>query len=205
MTQQQPLTDLVDASTPLDYRSVRGQIRDGDLLLYESQLGDGLMARLIRLVGRSRFSHVDALSWHRAGIRLDSYVLEATGMLLAGGRTAALSDLVAESPGRYWWFAMRPEYRTQIDVPAFVSAMRRLAGTRYGTRGIVRLIAARLGLRRWVWPDARGTSRRFCSYAVANTLRVAGRFDAVPHLPDHLTEPADLARSLVWECRGPLV
>jgi hypothetical protein len=49
-----------------------------------------------------------------------------------------------------------------------------------------------------------GKVQPMCSEAVAISCR-AGGIDPVPELPDRLTEPADLARSLLWAKCGVLV
>jgi hypothetical protein len=44
----------------------------------------------------------------------------------------------------------------------------------------------------------------FCSHACAMADRIGGGVDPVPHLADRLTEPADLARSPLYEYRFSL-
>jgi hypothetical protein len=187
---------------PLDFQSARSQIRDADLLLWRH--GPDFVGRLIAACGRGEYSHAAMAAWK--GGELHAIEIRQ----FRGGREVLLRDQVRQYPGRIDWYPISalvaPEMR--FDRQAAVNTMRGFVGCRYGWWNILRVGLRHLWAVRLLVPvlcDAdydRGPP--FCSQAVAIAAR-AGGVDPVPHLADRLTEPADLARSLVFEYRGTLM
>jgi hypothetical protein len=177
------------------------EIRDGDLLLFR---GSGLVARMIGVAGRSRYTHAAAAVWWGN----DLFCCEVRE--LKGGRAVTLESQVRRHPGCIDVFEVNPGARwREFDRRGAVRYIRRLAGCDYGYRGVWLAALRHVPLWRFlVRPD--GDDRRiareppFCSQACAMANRLGGGVDPVPHLADRLTEPADLARSPFFRYRFTL-
>jgi len=180
---------------------VAGQIKDGDLLLFR---GNGAIARLIAVAGRSDYTHAGRAVWWGN----DLFCCEVRE--LKGGRAVTLESQVAKHPGLIDVFEVNPSLRwREFDRRGAVRFIRRLAGCDYGYRGV--WLAALRHLPVWrLWMQADSDDRRvadqppFCSQACAMADRIGGGIDPVPHLADRLTEPADLARSPFYRYRFTL-
>jgi len=179
------------------YDKVRSEIRDADLVLVR-RWGP------IAIAGRGQHCHAAKAAWWDG----DLFVLETRAP--CGGRAVTLSSQVARYPGRIDVFAVNPNDRwPEYDRRAATAFMRRLAGQQYGYRGLAAAALLHLPFVRWlVQPevDDRAVDIRppFCSHACAMADRIGGGVDPVPHLADRLTEPADLARSPLYEYRFTL-
>jgi len=180
------------------YSEVRGAIRDADQLLFRRR-------GLISVAGRGLHSHAAKAAWWNG----DLFLLEV--LQWVGGRAVTLSSQVRRYPGRYDVYEVNPENRwPEYDRQGAARFMRRLAGCEYGYGGIAiaGLLHAPL-VRLFVKPDVddQAFDRRppFCSHACAMADRLGGGVDAVPHLADRLTEPADLARSPFYRYRFTLI
>ncbi len=189
---------IATPDAPTFVRFGASDVRDGDLLLFRSS---GLIAR----AGRSRYSHA-AVAAHLGPVTL---CVESREWV--GGRLTPLAAQVRRRPGRIDVYRVdKPAY------PSFVApfAARRaaeLAGADYAYWSILYLSLYRLPI---VWrflpipaddpplcaDDAARPRPRalFCSELVSRAYHAAG-IDPVPNLPHHLTEPADLARSAVFQ------
>jgi hypothetical protein len=180
------------------YRDVRGEIRDGDLLLYRRR-------GLISACGRGRHSHAAKAAWWEG----DLFLLETRA--IRGCRAVTLSSQVRLYPGRIDVYETDPEGRWPCyDRAGAVRFMRRLAGREYGYFGIVQAAMLHLPLVRLLVPadvDDAAVDRRppFCSQACAMADRIGGGVDPVEDLADRLTEPADLARSPFYRYRFTLM
>lgn len=180
------------------YTEARGQIRDGDLLLFRRR-------GLISAVGRGEHGHAAKAAWWER----DAFCLEVRDWY--GGRAVTLSSQVRRCPGRIDVFEVNPDDRwPNYDRRGAVRFMRRLAGCDYGYAGValaalLHLPVVRLLVRAGV--DDAAVARRppFCSHACAMADRLGGGVDPVPHLADALTEPSDLARSPFYRYRFTLV
>lgn len=176
-------------------------IRDGDLLLFR---GQGLVSRLIRVAGRSEYTHAARAIWW------DNLLFCCEVRELKGGRAVTLESQVRKFPGQIDVFETNPGRRwVHYNRREAMRCMRRLAGCDYGYFGV--LMAALLHLPLWrclVRPDLNDhkmTSQPpFCSEACAHADRIGGKVDPVPHLADRVTEPADLARSPFYRYRFTL-
>lgn len=117
----------------LPYGSIRAQVRDYDLILFQ---GRRLVSRLIELGTGSRFSHVGTAKWigevlllaestPRDGAR-DFFTRRAPD----GVRVVSLSDRIARYPGLvYWWPLVGP--RTPLQAQTWERVRRELSGIRY--------------------------------------------------------------------------
>jgi len=181
---------------PLSYADVRGEIRDGDLLLFRRR-------GLIAAGGRGIHSHAAKAAWWGD----DLFLLET--LHAAGGRAVTLSSQIERWPGRWDWYAVNPHDRwSQYDRAGSTDRMKRLCGCEYGFRSLLYAAMIHLPLvRRFIDPQREATTSKyppFCSHACALADRLGGGVDPVPQLADRLTEPADLARSPFYEYRGTL-
>lgn len=201
---------------------LRERGRTGDLLLYS---GRGLFSWLTRTAGRTRYSHAGMLvRGEDLNERVPEWYVAEMTFRAPGIRT--LASVVAKQPGRWEWRPMAEEYRRRIDVLRAAKAMRFLTQLPYGRWGLIRTALTHTPVARWFTrpdlTDGRQTCRThkasacgifsepqwniaqlvrrppFCSAAVSIACRRGG-LDPVPNLADDYTEPADLARSLMWE------
>lgn len=179
------------------YPHVRSGIADGDLLLFRRR-------GLISIAGRGRHSHAAKAAWWRGTL----FCLEVREWY--GGRAVTLSSQVARYPGRIDVFSANAENRwPEYDRRTAVGTMRRLAGCDYGYRhvlsaSLLHLPFVRLLARANLDDLAESSRPPFCSEAVSRAER-SGGVDVVPHLADHFTEPADLARSPFYQYRFTLI
>ena len=179
------------------YPLVRGQIADGDLLLFRHR-------SLISIAGRGAYSHAAKVGlWGD-----DVFCLEIREW--TGGRAVTLSSQVRRFPGKIDVFETNPAGRwPEYDRAGAVRKMRRLAGCAYGYRGLLGAALLHLPIvRLFVNPnlDDEDAPRQppFCSQACVLADRLGGGVDPVPHLADRLTEPSDLARSPFYRYRFTL-
>ena len=182
----------------VSYPSARHHIRDGDLLLFRRR-------GLIAIAGRGEHSHAAKAAWWGN----DLFCLEVRQWF--GGRAVTLSSQVARRPGRIDVYQANPDSRwPQYDRTAATRFMRRLCGCEYGyTRligaALLHLPVVRCFLRPELDDDAPDRGPPFCSQACSMADRLGGGVDPVAHLPDRLTEPADLARSPFYRYRFTLI
>jgi hypothetical protein len=180
------------------YGDARGQIGDGDLLLFRRR-------GAISIAGRGAHSHAAKAAWWDDVL----FCLEIRGW--TGGRAVTLSSQVRRLPGRIDVYEVNPDGRwPEYDRAGASRFMRRLAGCDYGYGGLAGAALLHLPVVRWfVRPDLDDSSvdRRppFCSHACVMADRIGGGVDPVPHLADRLTEPADLARSPFYRYRFTLL
>ena len=167
-------------------------IEDGDLLLFRRR-------GLISIAGRGMHSHAAKASWWDN----DLFCVEVREF--KGGRAVTLESQVRLFPGRIDVLrANRSGRWIEYDRQGAVRYMRQFAGSRYGWYDVIRTAMLHVPLvRLFIRPDTNDTSLTarppFCSHACALADRIGGGVDPVPHLADHFTEPADLARSPFYE------
>jgi len=170
------------------YRAARHQVRDGDLLLFRRR-------GLISIAGRGDHSHAAKAAWWEH----DLFCLEVREW--HGGRAVTLSSQVRRYPGRIDVYQTNPDDRwPEYDRQRATRMMRRLAGCGYGYWGVasaalLHLPLVRLLVHADVHDGGRAGRPPFCSQACAMSDRLGGGVDPVTHLADHMTLPADLARS----------
>jgi hypothetical protein len=182
----------------VSYPEVRHHIRDSDLLLFRAR-------DLIAIVGRGQHCHAAKAAWWGN----DLFCLEVRQWF--GGRAVTLSSQVARWPSRIDVYQANPEHRwPRYDRAAAVRLMRRLCGCQYGYAALAKAALVHTPLVRWfVKPkldeEAADGTPPFCSQACSMADRLGGGVDPVEHLPDCLTEPADLARSPFYRYRFTLM
>jgi hypothetical protein len=193
------------------YIEVRHEIKNSDLLLWR---GRTLGAYLIRVIGRSEYSHSDKAAWWGKD-------LFCMGMLTSGGRAVTLSSQIVRNPGQIDLYETNPDNRhPDYNRDRATRFMKRLCGWQYGwgklfstaflhipiIRGFIHInkkepLAVPLhtdDLERPKYPP-------FCSMACAMADRVGGGIDRVSDWADQFTEPDDLAKSDFYRYRYTLI
>lgn len=202
---------------------LRRRAKTGDLLLYRG--GGGLFGWLTRIAGRTRYTHAGMLiCGEDLGERLPEWYVAEMTFGAPGIHTLACE--VRQAPGRWEWRPMAPHYRSKFSARLAAQTMRFLTELPYGRCRLIRTALVHLPIVRWFTRpnlsdgstaikvrkpqqcgtvtepklDIHGLVRRppYCSAAVSLASRRGG-LDPVPGLADEYTEPADLARSLLWE------
>jgi len=196
---------LSSDSTPISipYDAALEGLGDGDILLCRRRPGPDLVGRFISTAGRSPYVHAAMFAWWNG----TPFALESRQF--RGIRAIHLPEFLAQYPGRCDWFAANAGGRwPSFNRMGAVEHMKRLTGRPYGYLNVLAagLLHAPL-IRFFARPDYSngGTASKrppFCSQAVAEATRLGGGVDLVTQLPDHLTEPGDLARSQFYEYRG---
>jgi len=190
----------------VSYRTVRGMIRSGDVLLFRA--GRRLSNRLIARGTRSHYAHAAMAAWWN-GTLMCLEMLQTTG-----GRAVTFSSQICGYPQQWDVYRARPGI--EFDAHRAVEAMLRMTGTPYGWPTLFRCAVRRLPIvRLLVSPPSESDDRPaldergratipddplHCSAAVSRALR-AGRLDPVANLPDWATTPGDLSRSALLEYR----
>ena len=166
-----------------DYRAVRAQIQDGDVLLFQ---GTHWLSRIIRWGSGSAYSHAGVALWW--GPRL--MVVQAVGK---GVEAVPLSVAVDRYSGQVDWLQPPPEVRARLRRELLLSNALDEVGKPYSRGGLLRLarMVWQRRLRRYRDPK-KGAPAYFCSQLVSRCYRVA-EADLVPGRADAHTSPADLA------------
>jgi len=198
----------------VSHETARRGILDGDLLLFRRRHWWTLP---IAVAGRSEYTHTAMAGWWHGR-------LMCVEMTAGGGRARPLSRRIKKWPGRIDVFGFSPEieavrvgledhysieHLAAVIRAAALEKMIDIIDCDYGWLNLACVAILHLPLLRFlVSPDTEdgGESSRppFCSQAVAAAYRAAG-VDVVPNLADRLTEPADLARSGLFQYRFTLV
>lgn len=195
------------------YREARRHILDADVLMYS---GRSLISRIIRTIGRSRYSHAALAGWTNGDPDGKNNRLMAYEMLWKGGCATCLSAHADKWPGKidvyrvsdthttwHWDEAagIQVGTHTVLDRKEAVTIMRDFCRpSEYGDMHLLWASFLHLPLVRFFVPvptddDIEARERPpFCSEAVAYALRKSFT-DVVRNTPDHYTEPGDLARS----------
>lgn len=185
---------------PVRYREIRGEIRNGDLLLFRKRKYSPIDL-MIAVAGRGMFVHAGKAAWWQD----DLFCLDvAKG---SGGRATRLSELVRDDSARIDVFRPNAGNRwTDYDPEGSVAVMRRFVGKKYGYRQAMKTAMTHLPFFRLFFrPDRTDAAALehdespFCSQAVAIAERLGGGVDPVPNLSDDYSEPADLARSPFYQ------
>lgn len=181
----------------LSLTEAKHQIRDADLLLFRRR-------GLIAIAGRGEHNHAAKAAWWGGELMC----LEVREW--HGGRAVTLASQVKRRPGQIDVFRVNPAQGwPAFDRSRSTQFLRKLAGCDYGYAAVLSAAALHLPLiRMLVRPETEDAAidRRppFCSQACAMADRIGGGVDPTPHLADRLTEPADLARSPLYQYRFTL-
>lgn len=151
----------------------------------------------ISIAGRGVHTHAALFGWWDR----QPMVLEVREWI--GGRATTLERQVRRYSGRIDVFRANASACWEFDRDKALAFMRELAGCDYGWGSTLAAAVLHLPIVRCfkkadtddstevAWPPN-------CSHAVARSTRLGGGVDPVPNLADHLTEPADLARSAFY-------
>lgn len=178
----------------LVYSDVRGQIRTGDIFLFQ---GQSALSRLIRWGSNSAYSHAGFAAWWDGRL----LVFQSAGR---GAEVLPVSSAVDAYDGQVDWFALDEGQRARIDPNHLVTFAVTLLGRSYAKGGLLRLML------RMAWGRFRGRpdpkhcpDTVFCSQYVSYCYRSAG-LDLVEGTDDGSTSPGDLACSPLLSRRGVL-
>lgn len=184
---------------------VANKILVSDLLLYR---GTGFLSGLIRIAGRSEYSHaakVDRLVNHRDGTLciVETREWEGAGISL-------LKTQVEKYPGQIDVFRTNPNDVPGYSRKAAAAYMRRFEGARYGYRAVWRAAIDFLpGVRLFGKHDYKRENGKhkspFCSQLCAMADHLGGGIDPIPHLANRITLPGDLAHSRFYRYLFTLV
>lgn len=186
-------------------KEVQGDIDSGDLLLLRNRSRPSNI--LIQIVGRTKYVHVGTAYWEDGELRcLDT-------VPWSGARNSLFSNLVEKYPQQWDVFeplsAVAEAHGSTYDSNMVCEVMKGFVGKPYGWYNIFLVSFLHLPvIRLFVRPatnDAE-TSKYppFCSQARAIADRKAG-IDPVKFLADHVTEPGDLSRSLLYKYKFTLI
>ncbi|HNW59418.1 MAG TPA: YiiX/YebB-like N1pC/P60 family cysteine hydrolase [bacterium] len=177
----------------LDYAHTRAEIRDGDILLYES---DTFYSRIIKKVTHSRFTHAGIAVWWIERLM----VMEAVGR---GVVVTPLSTGVREHKARVHWFTAVQPITAEQRRHMIMEAQEEL-GKKYAL-GHAIWVGIKL-LFNWK-PERRDQLRKeqkfFCSAYVAHVYNACG-IDLKRGLGDSSMVPEDIATSTELVDRGIL-
>lgn len=181
------------------YAEVRSEIRDADLLLFRPR---GFLSRAIAVAGRSEYCHAAMAGWWYTR-------LMCVEMTSGGGRAQLLSNLVDQWPGVIDVYEVNPGGRVLFSKCLALDAMVTITGRPYGWWNLAQASLFHLPVLRFLVPPDEDDHRKsgwppFCSQALSFAYRTGG-LDPVSNLSDTITEPADLARSALFEYRFTLV
>jgi len=173
------------AIRPKEYGEVRGEIRDGDVLLWKPTT---LAGRLICWGTGQPYSHASMAAWDPAGRLRNVEMIQ-----WRGGCYEPLSQHVERYPGRCEvWRPKRPLYNGQ----AAVVAMLWLLGRPYGWMDLLHIAAEKvMGIHHCRLDSDSPDTLRFCSESIAYSLRVGAKIIACPGKADSQVSPGDLAAS----------
>jgi hypothetical protein len=167
---------------PVDYPGIRGQIQDGDILLFR---GKSWISRLICWVTGSSYSHSAILAWWNGRLM----VLEAieTGIV-----TSRMSLVVTKYSGKVELWTTDEK----LDRLEVIRTAQLLLGKRYSTFKLVRNLKRLVfGRPRHEPEDPESPPDDFvCSEFVSRVWR-AGGIDLANDSPDVYTKPSDIAKS----------
>jgi len=186
---------MLEAKQLRSLDAASAQIQTGDLLLFRSR-------GLIAWAGRGRHSHAAMAAWWSGEL----FCMEVREW--KGGRAVTLQSQVELYPASIDHYRIAQPVAIAGHCPEFnrlraLEEMQKFMGQPYGWRSVSRLALRRcLGIRFCIPinldDEFISDEPRFCSEAVSEAHKLAGR-DPQRDLGDNCTEPADLARSNIYE------
>ena len=157
-----------------------------------------LVGRMIAGYGRGIHSHSAKLTWSGGRLR----VLEFREFI--GARDRSFEYHVNKYADRIDVYRLRTDLFPDYDVAgANAVAWDLIDRDRYGYGGVLRAYLYHLPIiNRWMEVDVSDLgpdkAHPFCSHYCSLVDRCGGGVDPVPELPDRITEPSDLSRSLLY-------
>ncbi|MDF2180099.1 YiiX/YebB-like N1pC/P60 family cysteine hydrolase [Aliiglaciecola sp. CAU 1673] len=186
-----------ESDSLLDYQQLRGQMKNGDILLFK---GASAFSRLIRWACKTDYSHAGIVAWW--GDRL--MVLEATA---PGVVVSPISKNLEHYPGGIDYFRLQEstELSAEKRQEMLYFALKQL-GKKYATWRLFpfffKLVTGTLKKRRG-WQPHDIASSYFCSEYVS-AIYNAGDLDLDILQPHHFTSPGSIAKSPLLERVGRL-
>jgi len=154
------------------YQKIRGQIRDGDLLLWR---GNGLVAKGIQRLGHQYHNHASFAFVFDKHYTKRVMLFEA---LAHGVEPEFLSARLERHDGRCWWYQLAAKYEAYR--PAIYQAANHYGGTSYDYPGLIKNLFS------YVFVDV---ERLFCSeyvYASGIDAGLPVEFGLIAPRPDDL-------------------
>jgi len=187
----------------VSYPEIRSQILSGDVIAFG---GTSVASRLVRLVTRSRVSHVGVVLQGRArfapGDRYYNLLAEATvDRGFVGVRQRRLSAALSTYPGDVWWLPLdRQLRRRRFDETAFCEFLLAQEGKPYdfsqAAASALDWNEAAPGGRLGIFHNQEDLTRLFCSELVAAALERAG---LVGPINASEVSPVDLCRWRIYQ------
>jgi hypothetical protein len=175
----------------MDYPAIRGEIQDGDILLFR---GKSWLSRLICWITRSPYSHAAILGWWNGRLM----VLDATP---TGVVTSQMSLIVNEYSGKLELWTT-DEHLSRFEV---IRTAQLLLGKRSSKGKLVRTLKRLLGRSRHEPIDPEAAPEDFVRSEFVSRVWRAGGVDLVKHAPDTSIRPGDIAKSPSVRKIGDLV
>ena len=184
---------------------VASEILVSDLLLYR---GTGFLSGLIRIAGRSEYSHA---------AKVDRLVSDRDGTLVVyetreweGAGVSLLKIQVANHPGQIDLFRTNPDEVPGYSRNAARAYMRQFEGARYGYHAVWRaaldfLPVFRLFGKHNYTLENGNQKAPFCSQLCSMADHKGGGIDPIPNLANRITLPGDLAHSRFYRYMFTLV
>ncbi len=191
---------------------VAHEIWDADQLLYRNKgfPSDGPLSAMVRIAGRSDYSH--SAKAIRLVNKKDSTLFVVETREWEGAGIAALATQVEKYPGQIDVFRTNPHNFTEYSRTAAADFIRRYEGARYGYGAVLRASLDFLPVVRWLGKHEynldNGNKKEkwpFCSQLCTMADDLGGGFDPVPNLANWITLPGDQARSLFYRYMFTLV
>lgn len=196
------------------YSEVKNLIEEADLILFK---GNGIVSPLLRMVGRSEYTHVGIASWKytrgKDGLCYPDVLECIEYKEFRGARTTNMDIQVNNHSGRIDVF--RPSRQIQVfneknlsgewiylDPFSVTNIIRIEAGMPYGWDDIFKIAITYIPFSRLIFKtdmndDTSDDESRVCSGSISRAYRL-GYCDPVKFLADDYTQPGDLARSVMF-------
>jgi hypothetical protein len=168
--------------THVEYDAIRGQVRDGDVVLFG---GSGLLSRWIEFESKGPFSHAGICAWWDGRLML----LQAE---VAGLQAVPFSAFVGRYEGRTDWWPLTDAARKPEVVERVLWEARSVLGRPYSFWKLAE-VASHVMIHTRLPKAETDPGAMFCSEFVAHCFRVGG-LDISPH-SDVNTSPTDIAAS----------
>jgi hypothetical protein len=183
----------VPPSPQLAYDGIRDRVGDGDVILFRGTI---FLSRAIEKVSHGAYSHCAiAASWGE-----HKMILQAE--LLGGVQAVPMSVAVGTYKGQVDWFAIKPSWRSKLDIAALLAEARADLGLTYATSDLLRVAAHNI-FGAALPTDCDNPHALFCSQYVERCFRKAGV--ALCKDSDVGTSPSEIAASEVLEFMGTIL
>jgi hypothetical protein len=183
----------VPSAQQLNYADIRGQVEDGDVLLFRGTI---FFSRAIEKISHGAYSHCAiAANWGERKM-----ILQAE--LMGGVQAVPMSVAVGTYKGRVDWYKIAPAVREKLNMGTLLAEARADLGLTYATSDLLRVAAHNLfGAR--LPDDSDNPHALFCSQYVERCFRRAGV--VLCKDSDVGTSPSEIASSDVLKFIGTIL